>query len=170
MRWGRAAIGAVALQHALGAVHAGAEFERHSQRVGRAQRAALLRHISELASQAVRAEEVRRAIQVFFLKHAKAEPAHDRRLVAAQHDGMMTALLQAAQVEHVARLGGNDEAERVHPEGAAAAQIADAVFDMAHAHHVERRVFFPPPDRHRRSLPSVAFRALPAPLEAANPW
>src|SRR5205085_3636453 len=58
----------------------------------------------------------------------------------AQHDGVMVALLDAAQIERVTVLVGNNVAEAIHIERARAQDVGDAELDVARAHDVERRI------------------------------
>ncbi len=69
-----------------------------------------------------------------------------------QHDRVMVALLDAAQIERVRLLGGFlgglHEPQAIHIERAGAAEVAHAERDVARPHHVERRLQIRLNERH----------------------
>ncbi len=58
---------------------------------------------------------------------------------ATQDEAVVEALLEPAQVERVARLGGEDEAEPADVELPRRLEVGDDELDVGHAHDVERR-------------------------------
>src|SRR3984885_12075661 len=61
---------------------------------------------------------------------------------------MMIALLDAAQIERIVSFIADQKPEAIDIKGARAAKIADAQFDMACPHDIERRVENRFADRH----------------------
>ena len=79
-------------------------------------------------------------IDVVFAGELEAERAHVGVAAAPQHDRMMVALLDAAQIKRVVGLVTDQKAEAIDIEGARALKVPHAELDMARAHDVERRI------------------------------
>ena len=131
-----------------GLIHLRVEVERHAEHVGGAQGAALMRQIRKRGRQVAAAEPEGGAVEVFFAGELEAERAHVGLARAPQHDRMVVALLDAAQIERVVGLVADQKAEAIDIEGARAAEVAHAELDMACAHDIERRVENGFADRH----------------------
>ena len=71
----RALMGGVLLQHAFGSVHPRIEVERHAERVGGAQGAALVRQLRKRGRQIAAAEPECGAVEIFFAGELEAERA-----------------------------------------------------------------------------------------------
>ena len=136
----RALIGRVFLQHGWALIHLRIEIERRAENVGGAQGAALIRHVRERGRQIAAGEPGCGAIDVVFTGELEAERAHVGVAAAPQHDRMMVALLDAAQIKRVIGLVADQKAEAIDIKGARARKVAHAKLDMARAHHIERRV------------------------------
>ena len=135
-----AAMQAVLADRAPVAPHGGVELERHAARVAREQCAALERHLTEFGRQPARAEPVRGLVEVLLLADLVAERVAERLAGLAQHDRMVIALLDAAQVERVLGLLGREQPEAVRIERARGGEIRDPEHHMARTQDVERRV------------------------------
>ncbi len=136
----RALIGRIFLQHRGHAIHLEIEIERHADRIGGAQRAALERHVRPRHRQVARVEPFGGLVEIVFAADLEAERERRDVVRLAQHDRVMVALLDAAQIERVAVLVGDEIAEAIDIEGARAGEVGHAEFDMARAHDIERRI------------------------------
>ena len=90
--------------------------------------------------QALAFEEVLRLVEILFRIDLEAEVAGFGLLAFPEHDAVMAAFFQRAQVDRVLRLVRHLQAEHVDVEGAALRQVGDDEFDMGEPHDVERRV------------------------------
>ena len=104
------------------------------------QRAALERHLGERGREVPAREPGGGAVEIVFAGELEAERMDIRLAPGAQHDRMMVALLDRAQIERLARLLGDEIAEAIDIECARRGEIAHAEFDVARAHHVEWRI------------------------------
>ena len=120
----RALMGAVVLQHGSRLIHMRVEIERHAENIGGAQRPALMRQIRERGRQVAAAEPERRAVEILFARELEAERAHLGRARAPQHDRVVVALLDAAQVERIVGFVADQEPEAIDIEGARTLKIA----------------------------------------------
>src|ERR1700733_3245970 len=93
----RAAMRFIFLQHAFSSIHFGAEVERHAQRIGGPQGAALVRYIRKGGRQVAAAEPERGAIEILFARNPKTERADLSLAGSAQDDRMGAPLLYAAE-------------------------------------------------------------------------
>lgn len=159
---------AVALQQALAALlHREAELEGHAERVGGLQRPALARHVGEVVRQPLAAEEGGGALQVRVARHLEAERLAAGLVRPAQDEGMVLALLDAAQVEGVRRLGFDVEAEGIVVERAGTGEVRHPEHDVARAHDHEGRIGDGSGDGHGAPFSAVK---CPAGAPCACPW
>ena len=135
-----ALVAAVLLQDALGLVHLEIELERVALAVGGVQRAALERHLDELRGQLALLEEGMRAVEVLLAADLEAEPLGHGLARPLQDEGVVVALLHAAQIERVLARLLHVQADDALVEGAARLQIARGQHRVAAAHDVERRI------------------------------
>jgi hypothetical protein len=86
----------------------------------------------------LRREPRRGAVEIGLASELKAERVDFCYTGLPQHDRVMVALLDAAQIERIRLPGGFQEPQAVHVERACAVEIAHAERDVACPHHVER--------------------------------
>ena len=105
-------------------------------------------HFGKRRRQALAREIEGGAVEVFFACDLEADGVDARSSSDWQDDGMMIAFLDAAQIERVRVLVGDQIAEAIDIEGARSGEIAHAEFDVAGAHDIERRREIGRADRH----------------------
>src|SRR5580692_1063046 len=99
-----------------------------------------MRHVGKCSRQIAAGEPGRGAIDVVFAGELETERAHVGLAATAQHDRMMVALLDAAQIKRIVGLVADQKPKAIDIKGARAPEVAHAELDMARAHHIERRV------------------------------
>ena len=151
----RALMRRVFLQHRRTPVHGGVEVERHAEVIRRAQRAALIRQVRERRRQVAAAKPGFGAIKVVLAREFETERAHVGLAGLPQHQRMMIALLDGAQIEGVLALVADQKSEAIDIEGARALEIPHAELDMARAHDVERRIEYRLMDGHAVGLGAI---------------
>ncbi len=121
-------------------VHGGAEFERRADRIVDVQRAALIGPLGPLRLEAGQAEVLEGAVEIVLGEHAQADALAHRRLVGlAEHQAVVRALLQRAQIERVLVAVAGDQAQHVAIERLRLVEIARGHHRVAGARHVEGR-------------------------------
>src|SRR5262249_3586667 len=88
------------------------------------------------------------AVEIFLACELEAERTHVRRARLPQHDRMVVALLDAAQMQRFISLVADQEPETVDIKGARTRNVAHPQFHMARPHYIERRVENGFSDRH----------------------
>ena len=136
----------------MGLIHPRVEVERRAENVGGTQGAALMRHVRKRGRQVAAGEPGRGAVDVVFAGELEAERTHVGFAAAPQHDRMMIALLDAAQIERIVGLVADQKPKAIDVKGARARKVAHAKLDMARAHDIERRVENRLVDGHRAAL------------------
>src|SRR5712664_1519992 len=144
----RAPMGGIVLEHRRDLVHSRIEFERGPERVGGAQRAALVWNIRKCHREVAAREPRGGLVEVGFARELEGERMDFRSAGLPQHERVMVALLDAAQIERVAVPGGFHEPQAIDVERAGAVEVAHAERDVARPHHVERRLQIWLNDRH----------------------
>ena len=131
----------LALQvQALAGLHLRAQLEPGADRVGHVQRTPLVRHLRPFGRQAALLEVRVGGVQVLLEEDAEADAlAGDLAAGLHQHQAVVAGLGQAAQVALGGRLFGDDEADDVCVEVAAALQVRDVQSDVARPRDVEGR-------------------------------
>ncbi len=81
------------------AVHPRVELERNAERIARAEGTALIGDLDPFRRQTLLVEICFGALQVIFIEHLEAELVRDACVALFQHDAMVTALLERAQVD-----------------------------------------------------------------------
>jgi hypothetical protein len=114
----RALVGRVLLQHRFHAIHLEVEVDRHADRIDRAQRAALERHIWPRHRQLAALEPCGGLVEILLAADLEADREGGDILRLAQHHRMVIALLHPAQIERVLVLVARDVAEAIDIEGA----------------------------------------------------
>ena len=122
-------------------LHLVEELEREAERVVHANRRALaeLDALDGARRASLRLVPARDRREVVRAADPEAHVVDQRLGPAAQHDAVVEALLEPAQEQRVARLGGEDEAEPPDVELPRRLEVGDDELDMGHAHDVERR-------------------------------
>ena len=121
-------------------LHGGAKFDRRAACVRDMQRSALMRDVDPFRRQSGLVEKCLRFLQILLAEDAHAD-ALGLRLAAPtlEHEAVVTGLGDAAEIERIAILVADDEAEEIHVEISACRQVADREHRMAGARDVERR-------------------------------
>ena len=99
-----------------------------------------MRDLDPFRRQSSLVEKCLRLLQILLAEDAHADPL-GLRLAAAtlEHKAVVTGLGDAAEIERIAILVADDEAEEIHVEISACRQVADREHRMAGARDVERR-------------------------------
>ena len=147
----RALVRAVLLKHGFGVVHLRVKVERHAEDIGGAQRAALVRQVGKRGRQVAAAEPGGGTVDILLARKLEPERAHVGLARTPQDEGVVVALLDAAQVERILGFVAHQKAKAIDIEGARARKIAHAKLNVAGAHDVERRIEDRVADRHDRS-------------------
>ena len=136
----RALVGCVFLQHGRRLVHLRIKLDRRAERVRRPQRSALMRQVGKRSRQIAAGKPEGGAVEVVFAAELETQSPHIGLARAPQHQRMMIALLDAAQIERVLGLVADQKPEAIGVEGTRPRKIGDAQLDMAGAYDVERRI------------------------------
>src|SRR5262249_21812017 len=88
----------VELEQALALLHLEIELERRAERIDRLQGPALIRYLDKPMAQAFGGEERGRFVEILLAADLEADPLARRRRGFLEHQGMMLALLDPAQV------------------------------------------------------------------------
>jgi hypothetical protein len=129
-----------------------AQLHRHPHHVGEAQGAALKGRLDELRRNAGAVEMRLRLVQVLLVEHVHADALAARLAVRLlQGEAMVSALLDAVQVDRIGILVADDQAHHFGVERAARGQVLRGQHEMARPRDVERRIKIGRRDRHRNS-------------------
>src|SRR3954452_14705342 len=128
-------------EHARHNRHRRAELQRHAGDILRVQRLALMRNVRPGCRATLAFKERLQMIEVMFAKNPHADARAGRGLAgASQHETVMTRFLDAAQIEGVTILQGDDKADHFGVEQSGSVEIFHSENGMAAARDVERRV------------------------------
>src|SRR5262252_4391086 len=97
-------------------------------------------------------EEALQPVEVIIHEDAQAKTRAGRRGRLTQHEAVVTGLLDAAEIERVALLRGQDQPDDLLIEPPAGRKIANAEHDMAGARDAKSRVEIRGGQAHARNL------------------